>query len=81
MAWIFYPSPEYRGRRHGKILSDCACERAFKKGFTAIDLKPDAVGLYKKYGFIYVENRFDIYGEYSRVYKKNYPYKEKENAS
>lgn len=67
---FFHTSPEYRGNRYGKLLIDYACDVARNAGYKSVYLATDHGGLYEKYGFDYVENRIDIYGEDSRIYKK-----------
>lgn len=70
--WLgfFFTFPEYRGHRHGGALLDYAANEAKKQGFNAVYLATDHVGLYEKYGFTYLENRTDVYGDDSRVYMK-----------
>lgn len=70
--WLgfFYTFPAYRGRRCGGQLLNYAAEAARKQGHRQVYLATDHVGLYEKYGFSYLENREDIYGENSRIYVK-----------
>lgn len=70
--WLgfFHTAPEYRGNRYGKVLIDYVCQIARNKGYKKVYLATDHIGLYEKYGFEYWENRIDIYGEDSRVYKR-----------
>ena len=71
--WIgfVYTFPEYRGHRHvGKLIRRCE-EIAAENGVPTIFVCTDHVGLYEKYGFSYIENRVDIYGDDSRIYRKN----------
>lgn len=70
--WLgfFYTFPAYRGCRHGGKLLSYAARQAKEKGFDRVWLATDHVGLYEKYGFTYVKNRIDIYGEDSRIYTK-----------
>lgn len=71
--WIgfVYTFPEHRGHRYvGKLIRRCE-EIAAEKGVPHIYVCTDHVGLYEKYGFFYMENRVDIYGEDSRIYRKN----------
>lgn len=71
--WIgfVYTFPEYRGNRHvGKLIRRCE-EIAAENGVPTVFVCTDHVGLYEKYGFSYVENRVDIYGGDSRIYRKN----------
>lgn len=70
--WLgfFHTAPEYRGKRYGKLLIDHACQVAKEIGYQTIYIATDHVNLYEKYGFTYLENRMDIWGIDSRVYKK-----------
>ena len=70
--WLgfFYTFPDYRGHRYGGQLLAYADEEVKKRGCKQVYLATDHVGLYEKYGFSYLENRMDIYGEDSRVYVK-----------
>lgn len=70
--WIgfFHTAPEYRGNHNGKKLIDHACLIAKNKGYETVYLATDHIGLYEKYDFIFFENCIDIYGENSRIYKK-----------
>lgn len=70
--WVgfVYTFPEHRGHRYvGKLIRRCE-EIAAEKGVPKIYVCTDHAGLYEKYGFSYMENRVDIYGEDSRVYFK-----------
>lgn len=71
--WLgfFYTFPAYRGHRYGGRLLDYASAEAGKKGAKQVYLATDHMGLYEKYGFTYLENRIDVYGEDSRIYVKN----------
>lgn len=68
--WLgfLHTAPEYRGNRYGKVLIDRICEIAKKDGYEAVYLATDHIGLYEKYGFVYLENRLDVWGEDSRIY-------------
>ena len=70
--WLgfFYTFPAYRGHRYGGQLLAYAAEEVKKRGCGQVYLATDHVGLYEKYGFSYLENRVDIYGEDSRIYVK-----------
>lgn len=70
--WLgfFYTFPECRGHRYGGQLLAYAAEEVKKRGCKQVYLATDHVGLYEKYGFTYLENRVDIYGEDSRIYVK-----------
>ncbi len=70
--WLgfFHTAPEYRGNRYGKILIDYVCQSAVNAGYKTVYLATDHINLYEKYGFVYSENRIDIHGEDSRIYKR-----------
>ena len=70
--WLgfFFTFPAYRGHRYGGQVLEYAAQEAKKQGHKQVYLATDHVGLYEKYGFTYLENRIDIYGEDSRVYIK-----------
>ena len=70
--WIgfVFTQPKYRGNRYaGRILAH-AEETAAKLGYDRIYLETDHVGLYEKYGYVYMENRIDCWGENARVLYK-----------
>lgn len=68
--WIgfVHTAPEYRGSRRAGLVIDHACAQAAKQGAKRIYIATDHMGVYEKYGFAYLENRVDIYGEDSRIY-------------
>ncbi|MBQ8787591.1 MAG: GNAT family N-acetyltransferase [Oscillospiraceae bacterium] len=68
--WIgfVFTAPDYREKRYSSEVIEAACSRASRQGFDKVYLATDHVGLYEKYGFIYMESRTDIYGEESRIY-------------
>lgn len=71
--WVgfVYTFPEHRGHRYvGKLIRRCE-EIAAENGVPTIFVCTDHVGLYEKYGFSYIESRVDIYGDDSRIYRKN----------
>lgn len=70
--WLgfFYTFPAYRGHRYGGQLLEYGAQEAKKQGHKQVYLATDHEGLYEKYGFTYLENRVDIHGEDSRIYKK-----------
>lgn len=70
--WLgfFYTFPAYRGHRYGGQLLEYGAQEAKKQGHKQVYLATDHMDLYEKYGFSYLENRIDIYGEDSRVYVK-----------
>ena len=71
--WLgfFHTAPEYRGRRLGGLLLDYSCNVASNIGYDKVYLATDHIGIYEKYGFNYLENRIDVYGEDSRICVKS----------
>lgn len=70
--WIgfVYTFPTYRGHRYSGTVISHALAEAKKQGAEKVYICTDEVGLYEKYGFVYLEDRTDIYGELSRLYYK-----------
>lgn len=70
--WIgfLFTVPEYRGHRFSEKIICAAYSEAMKRGHNRVYLATDHIGFYEKYGFIYLENRIDIYNEDSRIYYK-----------
>ena len=68
--WIgfVHTAPEYRGSRRAGLVIDHACAQAAMQGAKQVYIATDHMGVYEKYGFTYLENRVDIYGEDSRIY-------------
>lgn len=71
-CWVgfIYTIPKYRGNRYSEKMINYACERAKEKGNKIVYVGTNRIGLYEKYGFTYLENNMDIYGENSRIYYK-----------
>ena len=71
--WIgfVFTSEEYRGHRCNKIPIDRACDPTKALGYNNIYIATNHLWLYEKYGFVYNENKIDIYGDDSRIYYKN----------
>lgn len=70
--WIgfVFTFPEYRGHRYvGRLIERCE-DIARKHNVKNIYICTDHIGLYEKYGYSYLENRIDIYGDDSRIYVK-----------
>lgn len=70
--WIgfVFTCPEYRRHRYSGEIIELACSEAKKQGYDKVYIATDHIGFYEKYGFTYIENRADIYGEDSRIYCK-----------
>ena len=70
--WIgfLFVNEGYRGHRYSQALVECACSLAAEQDYDCVYIATDHIGLYEKYGFTYLENRIDIYGDDSRIYYK-----------
>lgn len=71
--WIgfVFTAPEYRGHRYaGQLLQHIEGE-GVKKGHRRVYLSTDHVGLYEKYGYSFLENRVDFWGDDTRVLIKD----------
>lgn len=65
-----FTASEYRGNRYaGKLLSHIETAAA-KKGYGKLYISTDHVGLYEKYGYTFLENRRDYWGDDTRVLYK-----------
>lgn len=71
--WIgfVFTEPVYRGHRYAGQLLTHAEKCAHKLGYSKIYICTDHVGLYEKYGYLYQENRIDIWGDDQQVFYKN----------
>lgn len=70
--WIgfVYTAPEYRGHRYaGQVLAHAEAAAA-GRGHRRVYIATDHVGLYEKYGYEYLENRIDCWGDDQRVLYK-----------
>lgn len=71
--WIgfVFTRPEFRGNRYaGRVLAH-AEKMAARLGYRRVYLETDHVGLYEKYGYTFLENRIDFWGEAARVLYKD----------
>ena len=70
--WIgfVFTSPEYRGNRYSGQLVEYACDKAKEQGFENVYIATDHIGLYEKYGFVYIESRVDLFNDMSRIYQR-----------
>ncbi len=68
--WVgfLFTYPEYRGNRYSEQIIKHALADARRQGYARAYLATDHVGLYEKYGFVYQENRVDVWGDDSRIY-------------
>ena len=70
--WIgfVFTKPEYRGQRMSEGLM-CHCEQqAAARGYSKVYIATDHIGLYEKYGYAYMENRVDYWGDDTRILYK-----------
>ena len=70
--WIgfVYVFPRYRGKRRSGEMIERACAIARERGFERVYLSTNHVGLYEKYGFSYLLDAKDTWGDDTRVYSK-----------
>lgn len=70
--WIgfVYTYPEHRGNRYSEKLIRCACELAERDGYKKVYLSSDEVGLYEKYGFVFLKKLHTVWGEETQVFEK-----------
>lgn len=68
--WIgfVYTQPQYRGHRYSQKLINKMLDDALNQGYFCVYLASEHIGLYEKYGFTYLENRIDIWGDNNRIY-------------
>ena len=65
-----YTFPEHRGKRcMGKLL-EYAYDLAEKEGHKYIYISTGEIGLYEKYGYTFWKMMTDVYGDESRVYRR-----------
>ena len=67
--WIgfVFVQPEYRGHRYSQLLLNHCEAEAAKLGYSKIYIGTDHIGLYEKYGYIYMENRLDYWDDDTRI--------------
>lgn len=70
--WIgfVYTYPEQRGNRYSEKLIRDACELAMKDGYEKVYLSSNEVGLYEKYGFVFLKRMHTLWGEETQVFVK-----------
>ena len=62
---------EYRGHRYSERVLEYVCQKAKECGHKNIYIATEHAGkLYEKYGFIYKEDREDVFGAVNQVYYK-----------
>ena len=67
--WIgfVFTQPEYRGHRYSERLLSYCEEEAVKRGYSKVYIATDHIGLYEKFGYTYMENRMDYWGDDTRI--------------
>ena len=72
MPWIgfVYTCPAFRGQRRSGELIDHACALARAEGFDTLYVSTNEIGLYEKYGFIFLRTMRDEWGGDTRVYRR-----------
>ncbi len=70
--WIgfVFTAPAYRGHRYAGVLIHEAETCAAAMGYGNLYICTDHVGLYEKYGYTYLENRIDYWGDDVRIFCK-----------
>ncbi len=70
--WIgfVYTYPEHRGHRYSQKLIEYACELARKDGYEKVYLSSNEIGLYEKYGFVFLKMLHTLWGEETQVFEK-----------
>ena len=70
--WIgfVYTFPNHRGKRYAGMLLDYAEHLAKKGGAKNVYISTDHIGLYEKYGYVFLEMAKTKDGGYSRIYVK-----------
>ena len=68
--WIgfVYTDEKYRGKRYSQKVINYIIEKARNDGYAKVYLATTHNGFYEKYGFVYLEDRVDIYNEIDRIY-------------
>lgn len=68
--WIgfVYTYPDFRNRGYSRHLLDFICGEARLLGYEKVWLATDHENLYEHYGFTYLENCVDVFGENDRIY-------------
>jgi len=69
-AGFVYTAPEYRGRRLAGLLMEHAAQAARRQGAQRLYVNTDHVGLYEKYGYIYIKDIVNYGGDTDCLYAK-----------
>lgn len=70
--WIgfVYTYPEHRGNRFSEKLIQHACVLAKQDGYEKVYLSSNEIGLYEKYGFVFLKRLHTVWGEETQVFDK-----------
>ncbi len=70
--WIgfVYTYSEHRGNRFSEKLIQHACELAKQDGYENVYLSSNEIGLYEKYGFVFLKMLHTVWGEETQVFEK-----------
>jgi len=70
--WIgfVYTFPTHRGHRYSEKLTDHACVMAKQDGYEKVYLSSNEVGLYEKYGFVFLKMMHTVWNEETQVFEK-----------
>ena len=70
--WIgfVYTYPEHRGNRYSEKLIQHACAFAEKDGYEKVYVSSNEVGLYEKYGFVFLKVLHTVWDEETQVFEK-----------
>ena len=70
--WIgfVYTFPNHRGNRYSEKLIRHACELAKQDGYEKVFLSSNEVGLYEKYGFVFLKMLHTVWGADTQVFVK-----------
>lgn len=73
VPWVgfVFTEPAYRGRHYAGMLLEYAERIAAQDGYRKVYIATDHIGLYEKYGYVYMENRIDCWGDDVRVLYKS----------
>jgi len=71
VPWLgcLFVEPAYRGRQLGETLLKHGIQEAGRMGYEAVYLTTDHDAYYEKYGWIRIEDAYNLFGEQGRVYK------------
>jgi GNAT superfamily N-acetyltransferase len=70
--WLgfLFTYPDYRGNRYSEKLLEYVEEEAKSENYSIVYLGTDHIGLYEKYGYVYLETRKDYWNDEVRIYYK-----------